>query len=224
MKRAVAGGPGRGRAGVALAAAALAMAGAGCALTAKPTVVDFSAEQRDYRAQDYREVYRRWTRHELQTMDLEMVMELWATYKSWDFRQAFIARYAEIYSIGDEDRERLSAAEHEAAGARYEFMVTAQANDYRWNDFERKEKTVWRVALIDGLGKELAPEPIEVKKLPDMYEREFFPAKTPFTRTYVVRFARPPEGSDDFVGERSGRIALRFAAPFGKSELVWVGR
>ena len=198
----------------------------GCAFAcaaSKPPLVDFSGAPRDYRSKDYPEVYERWTRHEKVIHEVESALEIWATYKSQDYREAFVAHYAEAYSLGETDRARLRQSQREAAGSVYEFLITAQSANYRWNDLEKKSSP-WRVTLLDGLGREMAPEELKFEKLPDIFEREFFPVKTPFTRTYLVRFARTAAKEDDFAGERSGRIILRIAGPMGRADLIWAGR
>jgi hypothetical protein len=191
--------------------------------TSKPPVVDFSVAPEDYRSEDYRSVYWRWTRHEKVTANLESALEVWATYKSRDYREAFVAHYAEAYSLGDAAREQLRQGQHEAADSDYEFIVTAQSANYKWNDLEKKNSP-WRVTLVDGAGREISPEEIRIEKLPDMFEREFYPVKTPFSKTYLARFLRSAGKDEGFAGERSGRIALRFAGPLGHAELVWSAR
>jgi hypothetical protein len=194
----------------------------GCG-TAKSPPVDFSSAPRSYRAEDYPDVYRRWTRHEKVTHELEAVLEVWATFKSQDYREAFVSHYASAYSLSEPDRERLRESQREAAAAGYEFTITAQSANYRWNDLEKKSSP-WRVTLVDGAGHELAPETLKVERLPDMFEREFYPVKTPFTKTYAAHFARAGTKDEDFVGERSGRIILRFAGPLGSANLDWSAR
>ena len=74
--------------------------------------------------------------------------------------------------------------------------------------------------------RELAPESVRLDKLPDAYEVEFFPAKGPFTRTYGIRFVKPPavDGKEpDFVGASTGSLTLRIASPVGRIELTWQG-
>ncbi len=192
-------------------------AGGGCAR--KDPTVDFSETPRDYVAKDYERVYQRWTRHEVALKDVDVALEVWATFKSWDFREAYIERYAEIYSLSDDNRKTLRTAQQEGFRAAYEFHVTAQSTDYKWNDLE-KDSSAWRATLVDALGHEVTPEYVRVEKLPDVYEREFFPAKGPFTKTYSIRFAA---GTDhpDFVGLASGSITLRFASPAGRVEVRW---
>ncbi|HVZ72555.1 MAG TPA: hypothetical protein VHJ20_09280 [Polyangia bacterium] len=198
--------------------AAVVVAAAGCA-NRKDIVVDFSETPRDYVTKDYERVYERWTRHEAVLRDVDVALEAWATFKSWDFREAYVEHYADVYSLSDADRKTLREAQRDAFHAAYEFHVTAQSADYRWNDLER-ESSPWRVTLVDALGHELSPEYVRVEKLPDVYEHEFFPSKTPFSKTYAIRF---PAGADhgDFVGLSSGSIVLRIASPAGRLELRW---
>jgi hypothetical protein len=60
-----------------------------------------------------------------------------------------------------------------------------------------------------------------VVKLPELYESQFFPSRTEFTRTYEISFSRTGSGGQPFSGPASGRLILRFASPVGRVELVW---
>jgi hypothetical protein len=183
----------------------------------KQVRVDFSERTHGYEAKDYPQVYERWTRHDYALLEVDKALEVWATFKSWDFREAYIERYASTYNLTDADRETLRKAQMVAAHAAYEFHVTAQSSNYKWNDLE-KASSAWRVTLVDALGHELRPEHIRVQKLPDAYEIEFFPSRTPFSKTYSIKFA--PVG-DEFAGTKSGGITLRIASPIGKIALDW---
>jgi len=184
----------------------------------KSVRVDFSDTPRNYFSTDYGEAYLRWTRHEFALREVEKALEVWATYKSWDFREAYVENYASIYSLSDADKSTLRNAQRDAFHKAYEFHVTAQSANYKWNDLE-KSSSPWRVTLIDALGHELQSEPIKMEKLPDGYEREFFPSKTPFSKTYSVRFVAP--AGNEFDGIKSGAIILRFASPLGRVEVSW---
>ena len=199
-------------------AVALALSSASCA-TQKQVHVDFSETPRDYLPNDYQVVYQRWTRHDFAEHDVDKALEVWATFKSWDFRESYIEKYASIYSLSDAKRSELRQSQREAYQQAFEFHVTAQSANWDWNDLE-KASTPWRVTLLDALGHELPSERVRVEKLPDAYEREFFPDKTPFSKTYSVRFIMPAPGGD-FAGVRSGSLTLRFASPIGRVDLVW---
>jgi hypothetical protein len=188
----------------------------------KHVVVDFSETPRDYVARDYERVYERWTRHQTTFLDVDVALEVWATFKSWDFREAYIERYAEIYGLSAADEDTLRASQRDVSHTAYEFHVTAQASNYKWNDLE-KESSAWRATLVDALGHELQPEYVKVVKLPDAYEAAFFPKRTPFTKTYAIRFVVPADPSA-FEGGKSGRITLRVASPIGHVELEWRAR
>ena len=200
-------------------AVAVGLWGASCA-TQKQVRVDFSETPRDYLPSDYRAVYERWTRHDYATEQVvDKSLEVWATFKSWDFRESYIEKYASIYSLSDAKRIELREAQQESNRQAFEFHVTAQSANYEWNDLE-KASSPWRVTLLDALGHELPSERVRIEKLPDAYEREFFPSKTPFTKTYSVRFIMPAPGGD-FAGTRSGSLTLRFASPIGRVDLIW---
>jgi hypothetical protein len=199
---------------VVVAAAALA---AGCG-TRKQQAVDFSETPREYVATDYERVYENWTRHEQVLQEADVALEVWATFKSWEFREAYVERYANVYALSDADRKTLRDAQQEGYRTAYEFHVVAQSTQFKWNDLE-KESSAWRTRLIDALGHELTPEYIRVQKLPDAYERTFFPRKTPFSKTYAIRFVAPAESN--FAGVKAGSLVLRFTSPIGRAELEW---
>jgi hypothetical protein len=199
-------------------AAVSSLLAVGC-VTARQPSVDFSESTRAYLPSDYRDVYTRWTRHDYAEHDVDKAIEVWATFKSWDFREAYVERYAAIYNLSDADRAALRRAQRDAYHQAYEFHVIAQSADYLWNDLD-KSSSAWRVALVDAAGHELAPDRIHVEKLPDAYESVFFPSKTPFSKSYRISFPTPVVGGD-FAGVSSGSLTLRIASPLGRVELVW---
>ncbi len=198
-----------------------ALLGLACAET-KPKPVDFAEIARDYRAKDYPRVRDMWTRHAKLVTDDGTVLEGWATLKTWDFRQAYVECYADAYGMAGGERMELQQAQLEASRRAYEFHIPVQSTAYKWNDLEKKTSP-WRITLVDGTGVELSPDSVEVPKLPELYESQFFPARTPFTRTYVIRFDRKkPQGEGPhFTGPDSGRIILRVASPMGRVDFVW---
>jgi hypothetical protein len=214
---------GRGLVVVAAITVAITAALAGGCASNKPKLVDFSETPRSYSPADYGDVYERWTRHERALYDVDSALEAWTTFKSWDFREAYIERYAAVYGLSDDDRTALRRSQMEEFRKAYEFHMTAQSANYKWNDLE-KSSSAWRLTLIDALGHELAPESVKVMRLPDAYESGFFPAKTPFSKTYNVRFPGPGSATaTDFAGPKTGSITLRVSSPIGRIEMVWRG-
>jgi hypothetical protein len=210
---------GRRRAGWWCAGVATLALVVGCAAPI-PREVDFSEGRRGFGPGSYEQVLRTWTRHAKVVEDVGTVIEVWGLYKSWEFREAYIERYAKVYSLSDAERKSLYDAQLEASRQSYEFHVAAQTTDYRWNDLERGTSP-WRVTLIDGAGAELAPRRIEAPRLPELYETQFFPNKTEFSRTYVIRFDRADAEASGFGGPKTGKLTLRVASPMARVEPVW---
>src|SRR5204863_571229 len=59
--------------------------------------VDFHEIARVYAPDDYARVQKRWTRTSTLYRELSTVSVLWATLQTWDWRQAYVARYAFQY-------------------------------------------------------------------------------------------------------------------------------
>jgi hypothetical protein len=206
-----------------LRAAALTAWLSGCAASVPP-YVDFSEANRNLRAEDYERVFTSWSRHAKAVVVYQgTVIETWGVYKSWEFRQAYIERYAKIYSLSDTEKAALYHTQREAARQTYEFHVAVQMTNYKWNDLN-KETSPWRISLVDGTGAEIAPRRIELLKLPELYETQFFPNRTEFSQTYLIRFSRAEAEAAGFGGPSSGRIALRIVSPLAKNEIVWQSR
>jgi hypothetical protein len=201
---------------------ALGVAAAACA-SSPPPLVDFSGATKHYRDVDYPKVHKAWTRHAKLVEDVGTVMEIWATLKSWDFRQAYVAKYAKAYDLPEAERETLSKSQHDMSLVGYEIHLVAQSTTDRWNDLDRRNSP-WRITLLDGTGAELSPTSVKAERLPEIYESEFFPDRTPFSRTYTLRFVHAETAGDSFGGSGSGRLILRVASPMGSVEASWEAR
>ncbi|HEY0710635.1 MAG TPA: hypothetical protein VGG33_27780 [Polyangia bacterium] len=184
----------------------------------RPPAVDFSDAERAFNASDYDRVRKLWTRHDKLVRDIGTVLEMWVTYKSAEFRQAYLAQYAEVYGLRGEELAELRKSQLEASRTGYEFHVVAQSTEWKWNDLEQKD-SVWKIVLADGSGQEIAPVQVSYEKLPALYEMRFFPERTDFSRTYTIRF--PREAGGKFSGASTGKLALRVVGPLGVAAVDW---
>jgi hypothetical protein len=200
----------------ALAAACLLI---GCATT--PIVVSLGEPTRPATANDYISILKRWSRHGNLRYDFDAALDVDATLRSPEFRDAYAAKYIQLYLIGEENRAH-TRGEIMADGAdSYEFHVETATHDYALNDLT-SAKTVWRVTLVDDQGHEVQPTRVTGQKERRALDESFYPYVSTFSRGWTLRFPRTRADGTPLVGSDTKALTLRFAGPQGSVDLVWV--
>ncbi len=188
-----------------------------------PPVVSLNEGPREYIASDYDEVLKTWTRTtELITASqLDDVLQVTATYESWDFRWAYVSRYAEDYRLTVDQRRALLERSLAETHQNHTFYVALYAQKHKWGDLNAAAPA-WIVRLIDDQGSETAPSDIVEVKRPGAIERTYFPYTTPWRRVFRLVFpVRRSDGSPS-ISPHAGQLGLRFAGAQGNDELVWL--
>lgn len=190
----------------------------GCA----PKAVGLAEGPREYVATDYETVLRHWTRSvELTNVTLmDNVLNVSSTYQSWDFRWAYVVRYAEDYRLTVDQRHDLLERSLTETREHHTFYVALYAQRYKWNDLNAKQPA-WIVRLIDDEGTETAPSEIETIKRPGAIELTYFPYTTPWRSAFRVRFPKVRADGRPTISAASRWFGLRFAGAQGNDELVW---
>ncbi len=198
--------------------AALLGLAAGCATPR----VTLNEGAREYVATDYPSVLKSWTRSKQFTSVnvMDNVLSVSATYESWDFRWAYVVRYAEDYRLTIDQRhsllERSLAETHDG----HQFYVALYAQRHKWNDLTAAEPA-WIVRLVDDEGTETAPADIQVIKKPGAIELTYFPYTTPWRSAFRVTFPRVRADGTSTISPAARWFALRFAGAQGYEELIW---
>jgi hypothetical protein len=177
--------------------------------------VSLAGGAREYVASDYSSVLKRWTREESLILfsDLEDKLTVTATYESWDFRWAYVIRYAEDYRLTIEQRRELLERTHE-------FYVALYGTKWRWADLSRPT-SAWIVRLIDDQGSETAPAKIEPIAKPGPIEYRYFPYTTVWRHAFRIRFPRVTNDGRPTIAPNARWFGLRFAGAEGNEELHW---
>lgn len=201
-----------------LVAATALLAGAGCA---EPKV-SMSSGPREYTASDYAQVLERWTRKRslIQISELDDVLSVTATFESWDFRWAYVIRYASDYRLTVEQRRSLLERTLADAHDGHRFYVALYGNNVRWTDLTRADSS-WIVRLIDEEGNETAPSSIELIARPGPLERRYFPYSTVWRHAFRIRFPTATPDGRATVSPKAKWFGLRFAGAEGHQELRW---
>jgi hypothetical protein len=193
-----------------------------CVVGCSPPQVEMAEGPREYVAGDYEAVLRLWTRAEQLTSinELDNVLTVTATYESWDFRWAYVVRYAEDYRLTVDQRrtllERSLAESHE----RHEFYVALYAQRYKWNNLNLEEPA-WIIRLIDDTGTETAPSEIQAIKKPGAIELTYFPYTSPWRSAYRISFPRVRADGRPTIPDDARWFGLRFAGAQGNQTLAW---
>lgn len=177
---------------------------------------------REYAPTDYQTVLRRWTRSTQLIVPslLDNVLTVTATYESWDFRWAYVVRYADDYRLTVDQRRALLERSLAETRKHHQFYMALYAQRWRWSDLTA-DNAAWIVRLIDDQGSETAPTEIERIRHPGAIEQTYFPYTTPWRMAYRVRFPVYRADGRPTISPRAKWFGLRFAGAQGNDELVW---
>jgi hypothetical protein len=194
----------------------------GLAIGCAEPKVSLATGPREYVASDYTAVLERWTRNRslLTLSDLDVKLTVTATFESWDFRWAYVVRYASDYRLTVEQRRDLLERTLRETDDSHEFYLALYGTNWRWSDLSRPS-SAWIVRLIDDQGDETAPSKIEAISRPSALERRYFPYTTVWRRVFRVRFPRATGDGRPTIAPNARWFGLRFAGAEGNEELRW---
>lgn len=201
-----------------VAACVLALSAVACS-SQKP--VSLREGPREYVGADYEAILKRWTRQDrlYSFQGVDDVLSVNATFESWEFRWAYVIRYAEDYRLTIEQRRELLAGALTDSREHHQFYVALYGNRYDEADLTR-EKPAWVVRLVDDKGHVTAPEQIVAIKRPGVLEKTYFPYTNVWRQAFRLRFPAKTELGPTIASD-AGLIALRFSGPLGNLELHW---
>jgi hypothetical protein len=203
---------------LALGPVALALMTSACA----EQKVSLAGGPREYVASDYPEVLKRWTRNEslINVTELDDLLTVTATFESWDFRWAYVIRYAQDYRLTVEQRRSLLENTLRESATSHQFYVALYGSNRRWTDLTRPN-SAWIVRLIDDRGDETAPTTIELIAKPGALERTYFPYTTVWRQAFRIKFPYAAADGRLTIAPNAKWIGLRFAGAEGNEELRW---
>lgn len=184
--------------------------------------VQLSEGPREYVGTDYEAVLKRWTRSAQLTKVTEMdnVLTATATYESWDFRWAYVVRYADDYRLTVDQRQVLLERALSQTREVHQFYLALYAQQYEWNDLKAKDPA-WIVRLIDDEGTETAPTEIKAIKKPGAIEFTYFPYTNPWRSSYRISFPKIGTHGRATISPSARWFGLRFAGAQGNDQLIW---
>jgi hypothetical protein len=160
----------------------------------------------------YQRTTNQWTRTSELQAQYQQIIKVAATYKSMEWRIAHAEKEADARGLTGPAREQVLAQARADASGPVEFELIVTTWDKRENDLDRKDKSSWRVRLLDTSGKEIQPLEILKDKRPYLVIRSEFPAMADFATAYIVRFPPAINAAD---------LRLRVSSERGGVEVAW---
>lgn len=206
------------RAWVLGAAIGLGAVNAGCA----DPKVSLSTGPREYTESDYAQVLERWTRQKslVSVSELDTLLTVTSTFESWDFRWAYVVKYANDYRLTVEQRRALLEKTLAETRDGHRFYVALYGTKPRWSDLTRAN-SAWIVRLIDDEGNETAPLTIELIERPGPLEKQYFPYSSVFRNIFRIKFPTTTPDGRETISPNARWFGLRFAGAEGNQELRW---
>lgn len=116
-----------------------------------------------------------------------------ATYKSLDYRRAFVDYYSEVYLLNPEQKEEMWERHQQAWERTEEFFLEVFTPNFHLNNLEEPQP-FWRVFIEDSFGDRHKPIRVESMTEPREYIETFYPYVSQWSRFYTVYFPKLPRG------------------------------
>jgi len=172
------------------------------------------------KTREFDDVAKSWTRHGRLMSGWDKVLEFHATFMSPEWRAAYVAERTKLQRLRQKDRANLTEKHTAAAKKFHEVELLLSTYEQRENDLSRGKRSMWRIWLIDGDGKQVVPVSIKKDKRPRGVINQYFPDLHDFDTAYVVRFPR----TIDVLRSGGKQFSLRIASAHGAVEVVWLER
>jgi len=177
---------------------------------------------RAFTATDYEHNYEAWTREEddFAWSRMHSVLHVTATFESWEFRWAYVVRYAHDYGLSPRDRDAMLRASLEDAQNRHRFFVTLAGENFRQSNITGRE-SAWRVLLVDARGQTITPIGIERIRRPGAVEGTYFPSVSVHRQAFRIVFPVSREDGTPTIPAGAPYMVLRFTGALGTVDLRW---
>lgn len=184
--------------------------------------ITLQPEARTFTPDSYPRVWEAWTRDEESFAWKELAHEIFvtATFESWEFRWAYVVRYAHDYSLSPEARDEMLDASLASARQEHRFFVTLAGLDFREANLADRA-SAWRVLLVDPEGNQTSPILMERVRRPTAVDRVYFPQVNSFRQTFRVTFPAVDGNGRRTIPDGSPFVLLRFTGARGRADLRW---
>jgi hypothetical protein len=177
---------------------------------------------RTFTPESYTRVWEAWTRDKESFSWKELAHEIHvsATFESWEFRWAYVVRYAHDFSLKPEARDAMLDASLASSRQEHRFFVSLSGMDFRESNLASRT-SAWRVLLIDPQGNQTVPVLMERVRRPTAVDRVYFPQVNSFRETFRLTFPAVEADGRKTIPDDAEFVMLRFTGARGRADLRW---
>ncbi len=189
----------------------------GCTTT-PPTIGDPGPKLTDPRAEKaYQEILDRFSDRAEIYDGFDTRLFAGTTFQSMAYREARVRRLAKFKFLPQARVEEMLEKERAEAEQFHEFILGVHVNDYRFDDFDRKD-SIWRVVMMTP---SMEVEPVSIERIgrANLNMRAMYPYMGVFWVAYRVRFPKALADGTPVIPERASHIHMRLASTLGHAEL-----
>ncbi len=184
--------------------------------------VSLERKEHTFEAEDYWEAYERWTREQraFSLRHMRDMLAVTATFESWEFRWAYVTRFASDYSLTRKEKQEALTTSLQDARKHHRFFVTMAGSVYREADLTDRSAS-WRVLLMSPKHRTaIEPEAIERISRPTALVKTYFPSISSQRWAFRISFPVEVDGQPTLPAD-ADKAVLRFSSAEGKVDLVW---
>lgn len=172
-------------------------------------------------AEDYQKLLNEWTKEAKVYQDFETKLITGVTFKSWEFRRAYVEKYAQIYLLEAEKKREMLDEERMISSEENEFFLSIYTPGRELDDFS-KDDSDWKIYLLDDRDNILEPAEIEKVKGNLSLLKELYPYITPWSSLYKLSFSQNLPGTQEpFITAETGYIKLIITSPWTRAVMTW---
>jgi len=177
---------------------------------------------RTFTPESYPSVWEAWTREAevFSWKELAHEIHVTATFESWEFRWAYVFRYAYDYSLAPKVRDAMLDASLASSRQEHRFFVTLVGMDFKEANLAGKT-SAWRVLLIDPQGHQTVPALMEHVRRPTAVDKVYFPQVSPYRQTFRITFPAVDSDGRKTIPDGAPFVILRFTGARGRADLRW---
>ncbi|XXF80640.1 hypothetical protein P2318_13070 [Myxococcaceae bacterium GXIMD 01537] len=203
-------------------AALLGALASGC-VTTPPAVGDPAPVLKDEAAEKaYQEVLNRYSARAELYEGFDTRLFVATTFQTPAYREARVLRRAQFQHIPEPKVKELLAQEQIEAAQTHEFFLAVHTNDYRWDDFD-KRNSIWRIALLTPAG-EIRPSSVRRVGRVTLDMRAIYPYMADFWVAYQVFFPITFPDGRPVIPADAASVTLQVASTLGTANLTVAAR